>query len=173
MSEGEGRRAALASALEWLLATLPQTEYDAEGWRLWADLNPHLDSVVEASEALGVEWQPLAWICGAYGIWHYLQARSHKGWLSISPNTGCESNGYVHSYVKTSSFICNSNEAFNLVEKGEPAARDLPTGSPIPAIALICVNLRNLWTSFIGNVNRPWFGLNRRPEPGRPKGLAG
>jgi hypothetical protein len=75
MSEDEARRAALSSALEWLAATLPETEYDPEGWRLWVGLSPHLDSVVEATKALQVEGQPLARICGQYGAWHYLQAR--------------------------------------------------------------------------------------------------
>ena len=74
MSE-ETRRASLSSALQWLSSTLPKTEYDPEGWRLWVGLSPHLDSAVEASEALQIEGQPLAKICGDYGVWHYFQAR--------------------------------------------------------------------------------------------------
>ena len=54
---------------------MPSAEYDETNWKLWNRLNPHLDEVIAAGNALKIESQPLGRICAELGLWLSYQAR--------------------------------------------------------------------------------------------------
>ena len=159
MSEEE-RRASFSSASTWVRSQLPDVEYDEAGWELWVRLSPHLDAIVATGKALHIEGRSLAFICGAYGVWLFEQARfgpaesltlraleiNEKRYGPAHPNVADELNNLGELYANQGQYA--RAEPF---QRRALAIREQALGPDHPKVAQ---SLSNLAGSFLQTMNR-------------------
>ncbi len=72
------QRAALSSVLASMPKTLPDPDFDAEGWKLWIKLQPHLDCVLGALDDKTItprQSEELGFTLNRYGRWLFNHAQ--------------------------------------------------------------------------------------------------